>query len=419
MTHTSFLNARKGFTLVELLVTIAIIGILLGLLLPNLAAVQSTAKAGAQSATLQSFGKGFIDFSTLDSQGRLTSSAYDHFRDGDATKVGWVADVVNNKFGNPTKSLDPVGRMKINEKFADMAGAVVSGKFNNVRWLSNTSYRPSDNAKVTNNTAAFIQGTGYFGASQTLWDSGYNTNFATTWHLVRGDNVITSATGDGRYTVNGDTADESKSPLDGDGPLSSGILADSTLVTSADKIALMGAARVGDGADSTINSTGTNDADTINLFIDASGRRKFCKVGDFTVESFTDGPSATRVISGAAAGVYEGLANEKVHEIGDIIPNCKQKKVQTAFGSLTAGGYGNIVFADGSCRRVNDTGGYGGANKGDSWLGPYPGNPQATTETSRNTPGYLFDDTAYDEVRDEMYLGRLRTLLTAGGGSAE
>ena len=96
MTHTSFLNARKGFTLVELLVTIAIIGILLGLLMPNLAAVQSTAKAGAQSAILQSFGKGFIDFATLDAEGRLSTGGYDHYRDGDATKVGWVADIVNS-----------------------------------------------------------------------------------------------------------------------------------------------------------------------------------------------------------------------------------------------------------------------------------------------------------------------------------
>jgi prepilin-type processing-associated H-X9-DG protein len=296
---------------------------------------------------------------------------------------------------------------------------VVSGKFNNVRWLTNTSYRPSDNAKVTDSTPATVQSTAYFGNSQTVWDDGFNTNFATTWHFVRGDNVTRGSTGDDRFTVDGDTNDASKCPLDGDGPLSSGILASTTLVTTADKIALMGAARIGDGADSTINASGINDADTINLFIDASGRKKFAKVGDFTVESFTDGPSATRVVSGAAAGVYEGEANERVHEIGDIQPNCKAKKVATPFGTLFAGGYGNIVFADGSCRRVNDTGGYGGANKGDSWLGPYPGNPQATTETSRNTPGYLFDDTAYDEVRDEMYLGRLQTRLTAGGGSAE
>jgi prepilin-type N-terminal cleavage/methylation domain-containing protein len=94
------IRSRVGFTLVELLVVIAIVGILLGLLLPNLAAVQQTAKAGAQAAIMQSFGRGFMDFSTLDSQGRLSSGAYDHYRDGDITKVGWVADLVNGKFAN-------------------------------------------------------------------------------------------------------------------------------------------------------------------------------------------------------------------------------------------------------------------------------------------------------------------------------
>ncbi|NBX30761.1 prepilin-type N-terminal cleavage/methylation domain-containing protein, partial [bacterium] len=215
MTHTSFLNARKGFTLVELLVTIAIIGILLGLLLPNLAAVQSTAKAGAQAAILQQFGKGFIDFSTLDSEGRLASSAYDHYRDGDATKVGWVADLVNNKYANPTKSLDPISRSKVNEKFADMAGAVTSGKANNVRWLSNVSYNYAGTT-ITSVAPAQVAGTAYFGTTQTVWDSGYNTNFATTWHFSRGDNNITATTGAGRYSNNASSLDPSKSPLDGD-----------------------------------------------------------------------------------------------------------------------------------------------------------------------------------------------------------
>ncbi len=415
MTHTSFLNARKGFTLVELLVTIAIIGILLGLLLPNLAAVQATAKAGAQSATLQSFGKAFIDFSTTDAEGRLASSAYDHYRDGDATKVGWVADIVNGKFGSPTKSLDPISRSKINEKFADMAGAVASGKFNDNRWLSNVCY---NYAGSTVTGGSDIRGTGYFGSAQTVWDSGYNTNFATTWHFVRGDNNITATTGAGRYSVNASSLDGSKSPLDGDGPLSAGILADPTLLTSADKIGLMGAARVGDGSDSQINTGATtNSADTINRFIDATGRKKMCKVGDFTVESFTDGPAASRNLTAGAEGVYSIAANQQVHEINDIVPNCKQKKIRLPNGSdIAAGGYANLVFADGSCRRVNDNNGYGGANKGDSYIGPYVTNIAATQEADRS---FVLDNGAYDEVRDELYLGRLRQLLTAGGGSAE
>lgn len=415
MTHTSFLNARKGFTLVELLVTIAIIGILLGLLLPNLAAVQSTAKAGAQSAILQSFGKGFIDFSTLDSDGRLSSSAYDHLRDGDLTKVGWVADIVNGKFGNPSKSLDPVSRLKVNEKFCDITGSVASGSLNNFRWLSNTVNRPSDNAAVTG--LADVRGTGYFGANQTVWDDGYNTNFATTWHFSRGDNVVTASTGAGRFSVNADARDASKSPLDGEGPLSSAVLADPTFVTTADKIALMGSARAGDGADSTINASGTNAAETINRFIDPTGRKRIVKVGDFSVESFTDGPSATRVVAAADAGVYGTAANEQVHEISDIQPNCKAKKIKNPGGTLYGGGYANIVFADGSCRRVNDNNGYGGSQKGDSWIGPYPTDPNGTTETSRST--YRFDNGAYDEVRDEMFIGRMRGQLNPGGGGSE
>jgi prepilin-type N-terminal cleavage/methylation domain-containing protein/prepilin-type processing-associated H-X9-DG protein len=411
MTHTSFLNARKGFTLVELLVTIAIIGILLGLLLPNLAAVQSTAKAGAQAATLQSFGKAFIDFSTLDSQGRLSSSAFDHMRDGDATKVGWVADIVNNKFGNPNKSLDPINRLKINEKFTDMAGSSTSGSLNNYRWRTFVVNRPSDNLVVTDATS--VRGTDYFGTAQTVWDDGYNTNFCTTWHFSRGDNNITSG---GQYSVNASDLDGEKSPLDGDGPLNSSMLADPTMLTSADKVALMGASRAGDSGDSTIVATGNNSADAINNFIDPSGRRKVAKVGDFTVESFTDGPSASRNLTANQAGVYDSSTNAQVHEMNDIVPNCKAKKVNTAFGQLIAGGYANLVFADGSCRRVNDNNGYGGANKGDSWIGPYPTNPTATTSGART---FVLDNGAFDEIKDEVYVGRLRSILTAGGGSQD
>jgi prepilin-type N-terminal cleavage/methylation domain-containing protein/prepilin-type processing-associated H-X9-DG protein len=412
MTHTSILNARKGFTLVELLVVIAIIGILTGLLLPNLSAVQQTAKASAQAATLAGFGKGFVDFSSSDSDGRFCSGAYDHFRDGDFTKIGWVADLVNNKYANPAKSLDSLNRSKINEKFCDAAGAGASGSVNTVRWEGQVSYTSTP---ITGTATGQIAGTAYFGTTPTVYDDGYNTNFATSWQFVRGDNNVTSAANAidaGNFATNANSEDPSKCPLDGDGPLSATILADTTLLTTADKIPLMGASRVGDGTDSTINASGRNSAETINRFIDPSGRKKVVKVGDFTCESFCDGPAATVTVTNTA-NPYTGSSLGAVHEFNDIVPNCKAKKILHPNGtaSVFGGGYANMLFADGSTRRVNDNGGYN--RKGDSWIGAYKAGGIG------NTGAFVFDDSAFEEIRDEIWAGRMRARLTAAGGSNE
>ena len=408
MTMTLNSQKAKGFTLVELLVTIAILGILLGLLLPNLAAVQATAKAGAQAATAQSYMKGYIDYATLDSQGRLCSSQYDHFRDGDFTKIGWVADLVNNKYANPTKSLDPINRSKVNEKFCDAAGSVQSGTYNRHRWNSTPTY---DASGTVVSTSADIQGVAYWGSTQTVWDDGYNTNFATSWQFGRGDNNIKS----GNFFASDAYADDgSKSPGDGDGPLSGTIMSDPTFLSSADKIPVLGPARVGDGGDSQINASGTNAAQTINQFIDPTGRKTVVKVGDFSCESFCDGPNASVNLSSGGLGVYARGAstyNAQIHEINDIDPNCKRKKMNMPYGTGFVGGYVNMGFADGSCRRVNDNNGY--QKGGDGWIGPYP------VGGSSGTGDFVFTDGAYDEVRDDIYLGRMRAPLTAGGGPIE
>ena len=111
--------------------------------------------------------------------------------------------------------------------------------------------------------------------------------------------------------------------------------------------------------------------------------------------------------------MYEGVLF--VHEINDIVPNAKAKKIINAANpnGITGGGYANVLFADGSTRRVNDNNGYGGANKGDGWVGPYKA---SGTGTAGN---FVFDKGAYDEVRDDIYLGRLRARLAAAGGSVE
>jgi prepilin-type N-terminal cleavage/methylation domain-containing protein/prepilin-type processing-associated H-X9-DG protein len=435
------IRSRDGFTLVELLVVIAIVGILLGLLLPNLAAVQQTAKAGAQAAIMQSFGRGFMDFSTLDSQGRLSSGAYDHMRDGDITKVGWVADLVNGKYANPGKSLDPVNRHKVSAAFQTACsggqdsenlgnGNIDGDAFNSVRWCTNITRRPSDNAVVV--TPWQVVGSGYFGTSQTVWDDGYNTNFATTWHFSRGDNV--AAVGQGYDCYNGNTSDPLACPLDGDGPLSTAHLGDPSLLTSTDKIALLGPARSRgewgvDGGDFRMDlPLATVTAGQINAFIDPTGRKRIVKSGDFTLKSFTDGPNAdvvdtyTRGLVPAAYRVPPPFAAHRVHEISDIAPHVKAKRIKNAAhpSGVMAGGYANILFADGSTRRVNDNSGYGGANKGDGWIGPYHFlGKQEDIDSAGWVRNFRLDAEAFSEVRDDIYLGLLRARLAPGGGSSE
>lgn len=428
--------SRRAFTLVELLVAIAIIGILLGLLLPNLAAVQTTAKSSAALALLQGFGKGFLDHATLDKDGRLSTGGFDHYRDGDITKTGWVADLVNTKYANPGKSLDPVSRGKISEEFGFASGALDGyGKLNRVRWAGAMK---ADGTVANLDDEDDLYGTAYFGGQQTVWDDGYNTNFAATWHFARGDNNVLAVSGSGAFSINASgTAgggDPEMCPLDGDGPLSTAHLADPTFLSSADRIALLGTAQVGnhdlDHGQEHGGGHGHSDqdvildtvkADAINRFADPTGRKRPAKAGDPLVEGMTDGPAATiRPGLDTPFGLGDGVRN--VHTLADITPIHKAKRalVNAAAedGPLhrLVGGAAPILFADGHAARVTDTAGFGGT-RGDGWLGPYQEEPGAHD----GEPGHEFilDANALDEIRDHVWIGRMRANLTAGGGSVE
>jgi prepilin-type processing-associated H-X9-DG protein len=276
---------------------------------------------------------------------------------------------------------------------------------------------------------AWVQGTAYFGTSQTVWNDGYNTNFATTWHFSRGDNIINPERGTSPSgACDADDSDGPSSPLDGDGPLSSTHLADPSLLTSADKIALLGPARTGSMRPALWTNGGPMDAavaSTINLFIDPTGRKRIVKNGDFTLESFTDGPTA-RVYGAPQSFGRPAWTNSgnlpHVHEISDIAPRAKAKKVINAANpaGVLAGGFANVLFADGSTRRVSDNNGWGGG-QGDGWIGPFQLGGQHDQQRRFEYGPWLHvaDENVYEEVRDDIYLGALRSRLSAGGGSSE
>jgi prepilin-type N-terminal cleavage/methylation domain-containing protein/prepilin-type processing-associated H-X9-DG protein len=400
--HRSHLPARRGFTLVELLVVIAIIGLLVAILLPALSSARSSAQAAGSGSNLSSFGRGFMIFATEDKSGRLSTGAFDHLRDGDSRKIGWVADLVKIKVANPGKSLDPANPSQVNEKVADYVGATNVGGGNKMRWNQKTSVHfgatdgPADYAGNTATARNFK-----------LWEDGLNTNYATTWHFSRGDVTLSGSTIPAN--ANAIALDPGKCPLDGDGPLSEKKITGAA--TSRDRIALMGPSRNGDSNDAAVTSAMLT---TFNTFFGAD--QKIVATGQFLVESFTDGmnctlPTALGGVTTGAAGTSNG---ELIHEFNDIVPIHNGRRNEAG---LIAGGYAQVLFADGHVAKIQDEGGYSASSTAatdvgdaDGWLGAYKANPTGSLVGG----SYTINKGGYDEIRETMWS---KQLGNAGGGA--
>ena len=410
--RSSSFQKRGGFTLVELLVVIAIIGLLVALLLPALSAARQSAIAAGANTSLGGFGRSFLITADQDvaERGQLSTGAFDHLRDGDVRRVGWVADVIKNKVVNPGKALDASNPSKVNEKVGDYAGATnLTGKGNKTRWKNqngNLNFGGTNGPKDVTTDAQ----------KQKVWDDGHNTNFCTTWHFSRGD-VLGSSTGTGATlasTVPADmdfsSADPSKCPLDGDGPLSESKLMRTTV--SRDLIACVGNSRNGDGADASVDAAYASTVNTFTGLTGADGNPPLLKAGDFTVESFTDGMSAVPEGSVATNIGIAGAKDEPVdrlHELNDLVPIVGGRK---SGDGLFVGGSVQLLFADGHVARVKDEAGLN--DEPDGFIGGFREGTSATT--------YRLNDTAFaKEIRNKIWIRQLGNgqSLGVGGGVVE
>lgn len=387
-------SMRRGFTLVELLVVIAIIGLLVAILLPALSSARNSAQAAGSGSNLSAFGRGFMIHATEDKSSRLSTGAFDHLRDGDCRKNGWVADLIRVKVSNPGKALDPSNASQVNEKVADYIGALNTTKANGVRWKSKTSdvHFGGSNGPVDMVSATAAK-------KFKLWEDGYNSNYATTWHFSRGDvNAGTDGKINADLKMNPVATDPSKCPLDGDGPLTEKKLTGGGV--SRDRVALMGPSRNGDGADALVTDA------VFQKFEEFFGTgQKIVTTGAILVESFTDGMNCPfeDVTLGGASG-------EKIHEINDIVPIHGARKTQVGANTLLTSGYAQVLFADGHVAKVVDEGGF--EDNPDSWIGPYKtgGVPTAAS--------FEINKTGYDETRELIWLEQIGNSSGGVGGGA-
>ncbi|NDC54420.1 MAG: type II secretion system protein [Planctomycetia bacterium] len=403
MTMKKLVKGRGGFTLVELLVVIAIIATLVAILLPSLARARATANAQAAAANLSGFGRGFELESNENSDGAYSTGAFDHARDGDIRSYGWVSDLIGAKTANPGKALDPGNKSKVNEKVADYTNA--KGSDHSKDYAAGVSAGRWSGTNAPDNS-----GTAYFGGAtlaKDVWNNGYNTNFATTWHFSRGDPTTSATKPDNLTSVElGWGGGKNKGPTDGQGPLTSRDVANAS--TTAARIALIGPSRDGDGADAKVLSGAYSDS-TAGVFavrINEFVGKPIVKVGDFLVESFCDGMNVDASgLSGAAAAGF--TATKPIHEFNDIEP----MHLKNGLG----GGFAPILFADLHVTKVFDTVSYNSAaGKGDGYIG---------NGVVRNSAGkitnVLIDDAGYTEVADFIWVKRLAGVVAANGSVNE
>ena len=399
----------------ELLVVISIIGLLVALLLPALSAARQSAVAATSNTSLAGFGRSFIITADQDSaeRGQLSTGAFDHLRDGDVRRYGWVADVIKNKVLNPGKALDASNPSKVNEKVLDYVGATntaASKGVNPSRWKGKTAAVQFGAADGPADLVA--AGTTASPLKTKIWDDGHNTNFCSTWHFSRGDVLTTGlATANPNMNASGSTNDGgSKSTMDGDGPLSEAKLMKTQV--SRDMIACIGNSRNGDGNDAAVTDAFATAVNTFTGQTGDNGKPPLLKAGDWAVESFTDGMSAALIENvatniGVAASTSEPTG--VVHELNDILPIVGGRK---SGDGKYVGGSAQILFADGHVTKIKDEAGLN--DEPDGFIGAYI--------STASPVAYSLNDSAYaKELRTQIWVRQLGNgqSLGKGGGAIE
>ena len=405
---TACLVARKrrdGFTLIEMLVVIAVIGILVALLLPTLNKARESARSAACQSNLKNCGLAFYINADRSSFDALTTGAFDYLREGCVDSWGWVADGKRSGRVAPSNLLCPSSPTTGSEKILDLYGAETNDGRSDLTGSKRSRLRDGFCGEccwksITGSGTA----TDGFGSTEELTDEraeivaraflneGYNTNYATSWFLVHSAPRF-RIDDNGVLRTAGAVAEEGlKGQRETLGPLTLSMLAVTERASST--IPLLADAGPGDydeaisPVDFSMNSSG--------VFAAGDGTsREFIKRGQLLAESVNDGPAYYR--SNQRRIKLIGSANSRLGRqwrCDSLSEFCRpptggsgnQLYLQSTLSWMALhNGWMNVLFADGSVRRVYD-------QNGDAYLNPGFAIPDNLTPAEYDRIGYR-DDT--------------------------
>jgi prepilin-type N-terminal cleavage/methylation domain-containing protein/prepilin-type processing-associated H-X9-DG protein len=414
----------RGFTLVELLVVVAIIGVLAALVLPAVAKAREAARRTTCANNLRQFGVGFHVFADSDPNERLCTGAADYRRDGAYDVYGWVADLVNSQSGSPQEMLCPTNPLRGSEKLNDLLGKDttdakdgaplgrlaqgIAGKDNFEGISGGGGSTFGGTAPGTDERAALV--------ARAFLNKGYNTNYAAGWHFVRSApkfDFDDSSTPARLLTVNAGM----KGLAGTAGPLTRR-MAENAVVPSS-QIALLGDAAPGDVDEAILARTlAYGPSAASDPFANGSSEsRLFIGQGELLTEAFNDGPA-----------YFNGTDIDLIANQADLTAQIDREQGGNGAGGQVAepptgpsgnnlylqdtrdwfavhAGACNILMSDGSVKVFND-------NNDDGFLDPGFQIPSGLSESQYATIGYRESPQDAELPKTEIFNGVFLNKLT-------
>ncbi len=184
---------RSGFTLVEMLVTISIIGVLASLLMPAITKARQAARATQCSSNLKDFGISMMMRASRMPDKQLVTGNFDMLSDGLPTEIGWVADLVNDGV-LAGEMMCPSSECQTSAAINQMATMNTSlfvknncvDRLGSAPYVSETGHSIRNIARtITNDNVPADSEARAALIDKMMLQNGFNTNYAATWFLVR------------------------------------------------------------------------------------------------------------------------------------------------------------------------------------------------------------------------------------------